>query len=93
MIKRLCNKALYLKNGYMQEYGESGIVCSHYELETLKKSSEMSKVQMEKSGYKAGSNLMEIRSIKVFNERHKEQYAYYQYENLFINIVLDCKVI
>lgn len=91
MIKRLCNKALYLENGHVLEYGAAEAVCARYELDTMKRSSALSQAVMEKSGYKADSDTVSLESIKLFDGTGREVYSFFQYDDIYAQILTDCR--
>lgn len=89
MIKRLCNKALYLEKGKVIEFGGAEKVCTHYELDTIRRGSELSKIQKTKDGYKASNSLIEINDIRLFDANDVEKYSFYQYDDIFVHVNLN----
>ncbi len=89
LVKRLCNKAIYMEGGKILNYGEVLNVCSEYELITMKAESQLNKEQSYKQGKKVGSEAIEIKNIVLKDKMMHEKGAFYQHDTLMIDIEIE----
>lgn len=90
MVRRLCQKAIYIKAGEIVDMGDVIPVCTHYELDCLKEASDLNQFGAYQEGVEATSVFMEIQDIRVYNQDHEEVYAFFQYDDLYIEVTVKC---
>jgi len=86
LVRRLCNKAIYIDEGKVIRFGEVTEVCAEYELVCMGQESIIRKENSNEKGKKIGNYGYIINNIKVYNENDTEKYSYYQHEKLKIEV-------
>lgn len=92
LIRRLCNKAIYLEAGRIVSYGEVNDITLQYELQILQEQSLLSNIKKCEHGYKGSDGKTEIKDIEVQNGNMEDCYAFYQHDLAFIYITITSKV-
>jgi lipopolysaccharide transport system ATP-binding protein len=91
LVKRLCNKAIYIEEGKMVNFGDAHDICSVYESFVLDIASETKKeIATSNEGVKLKTDQIEIDSISVEDERNVPRYAFSQHSVIKIRITLNC---
>lgn len=86
MIRRLCNKAMYLEKGRLVKYGDVLDVCAYYELASMNKEFVTSKAKETGRSMKADGPDMKITDIRLTDLSGEERYSFYQHEDAIIEI-------
>lgn len=86
MIRRLCNKAMYLEKGRLVKYGDVLDVCTYYELASMNKEFVISKAKETGRSMKADGPDMKITDIRLTDLSGEERYSFYQHEDAIIEI-------
>lgn len=86
LVRRLCNKAIYIDDGCMLRYGEVVEVCGEYELICMGQEAIMRKEAGNERGKKVSNLGYAIDDIKVYDKEQKENYVFYQHDFLKIDV-------
>lgn len=86
LIQRLCDKAIYIDEGRIINYGEVTEICAEYELVCMGQESVVRKEQAGEKGKKIANNNCRIETIKVYDMTGNEKYSFYQHEKLRIEV-------
>lgn len=91
LIRRLCDKAIYLEDGKIVAQGEVNDVTAQYDLQTLQEQSLLANIQKTSYGYHGSGDDIRITDIVVTDISDKENYAFFQHDMLCIHVSLDVK--
>lgn len=87
IVRRLCNRALYIEKGRLVQEGAAVDVCAEYDNKILAEASRKHlKNSSDGRGAKTHSGTTEITSVRLLNERGHEDYAYFQHDSLAMEI-------
>lgn len=87
IVRRLCNKAIYIENGRLLAQGLSIDVCADYEKTIFAESSRRNLVlSSDKAGPKLSSGFATIESVALTNASGQESHAYTQHDKIVISI-------
>jgi ABC-type polysaccharide/polyol phosphate transport system ATPase subunit len=89
LVRRLCRRALYFKNGRLFADGDAETVTSMFDVDTLHLASESIKTQGR--GSKAGNGPAEIISVTVRDDTQQQRNAFFQHETIDLCMVIHCK--
>lgn len=90
MVRRLCNKAMYLEKGRIVKIGEVTHICAEYELLAMQKQSDLKQLEIQKNGFRAHGDILKINNFRLLNSDYKEQYSFYQHDLLNFDIEIVC---
>jgi lipopolysaccharide transport system ATP-binding protein len=88
LVRRLCDRAIYLKGGTIHRIGAANDVVSFYDMETLAISSETLKKQT--AGVKGGEGPIQIIGVRVLSGHGLEVNAFRQYDTVVVELTLSC---
>lgn len=88
LIRRLCHRCIYLKNGAIYLDGSAENVSSIYDVETLEIVSDT--IASKKFGASAGSGPAHIVDLKITNSAGKETNGFFQHDSLLLNLKIRC---
>lgn len=91
MIRRLCNKAMYLENGKIVRIGDATDVCAEYELLTMQNQGKLHRQDMQGRGTRIASECMQIEQFRLLNVNKEEMYSFYQHDEVYFDIDINCK--
>jgi lipopolysaccharide transport system ATP-binding protein len=92
LVKRLCNRALYIDDGKLIHDGDAQEICSIYEALLLEVSSlDNESKSISQQGIKISHETIEIVDIKLVNSDGNPAYAFFQHSQLTILITLNCQ--
>lgn len=92
IVRRLCNRAIYIEEGRIVAHGASIPVCAEYESKVLAETSRRNIVLNDDStGPKVGSGFVDIKSIELLNEAGTATYAYYQHSKMEVRITIEAQ--
>ena len=91
LVRRLCNKAIYINEGKLVDYGEVVAVCSEYELACMDQEFTERKEADKGKGKKSSTQNFKIISLKIFQDE-KEKYSFYQHEKLQIKMTFENQI-
>lgn len=89
LVRRLCNRCLYLKNGSIYLDGAAENVSSIYDLDILEVASHT--IQAHKSGSRAGSGPAYIENLEILNHERKPMNGFFQHENVIFKLRIKCE--
>lgn len=89
LIKRLCDRVLYIDKGRLVHCGNAVDVCSVYESLLLDISSNFNEQLSGKSGVKLQSDIVKIINIELFDEFEKKCYAFFQHDYIKLKINIE----
>ena len=88
LIRRLCNKAIYINEGKIVDYGEALPVCAEYELTCMDQEFVERKEASKEKGKKRSTNNFKITSLNIYQDE-KEKYSFYQHEKFQIKMTFE----
>lgn len=91
LVRRLCNKAIYIDDGKIINYGEVVEVCGEYELVCMGQEAIMRKESGSERGKKVSNQGYAIKDIRIYDKKEKESYAFYQHDSLKIKVFFENK--
>lgn len=91
LVRRLCNKAIYIEEGKILDYGEVTDICTEYELVCMGQESIERKDAVSEKGKKVDNGLAVINNINIFDKNEIESYSFYQHEKLKIKLTFNLK--
>jgi lipopolysaccharide transport system ATP-binding protein len=92
LVKRLCNRALYIDEGKLIHDGDAQDICSIYEALLLEVSSVDNETKsILQQGIKISHETIEIVDVKLVNSEGSPAYAFFQHSQLTILITLNCQ--
>ncbi len=91
MIRRLCQRVMYLDQGRLAMVGSALDVCSHYESLLLETSSKECESRSSDPRLKVGGEVLDIVSVIPQDKDGSPCYAFYQHDRLALAITVDCK--
>jgi ABC-type polysaccharide/polyol phosphate transport system ATPase subunit len=89
LVRRLCDRAIYLKNGTIYRIGQANDVVSFYDMEALAISS--GTLQKREAGVKGGNGPVEITGARVLDTHGSQVNAFRQYDPVIVELTLDCR--
>lgn len=89
LVRRLCNKAIYIDEGRIINYGEVTEICAEYELICMGQEIAEGKEHLQEKGKKIASANFSIDDIKIYNSVGDESYSFFQHEELVIEVLLN----
>jgi len=89
IVRRLCDRAIYLENGMIKVIGEADNVTSLYNIESLKLSSDSLKT-LEKCGATASQGPAHIERIEVLDSSGRPCRAFFQHDSFIIRLYIRC---
>lgn len=92
LVRRLCNKAIYIDEGRIINYGEVTDVCAEYELICMGQEALLRKEQANTRGKKTSSEGVAIEHIEIKDAQNNPQYSFYQHDSLNIEVTIDNEV-
>lgn len=92
LVRRLCSRCIYMKDGEIYMNGEAENVSSIYDIDMLAITSDT--IQMTNSGSKAGSGPLHIASIDIYDAKGKENHGFFQHDKVTfcLEVDADCPV-
>jgi lipopolysaccharide transport system ATP-binding protein len=93
IVRRLCHRAVYIDKGRVQAIGPAIDVCERYDSQVL---AETSRKHLDAGssggGAKSGSGQADITSVRVLDLNGQVRNAYYQHEEITIELHVKCVV-
>lgn len=89
LVKRLCNRAIYLEQGKLLQEGDARTVCAVYESHLLDEASQKS-TEVSGDGVRTSTGIVEILDIETHGEKGPAR-AFLQHSPLRIVIRIRCK--
>lgn len=86
LVRRLCDRAIYIDEGKMVDFGEVTEVCAEYELICMGQESVVKKEQAGEKGKKVADDSCKIEAIKIYDKDKNEKYSFYQHEEMSIEV-------
>ena len=91
IVKRLCNRALYIDHGRIVRFGEAQETCSLYESHLLARASKFNEEQALGRGTRLSSEAMEILDIQFLDENNRPTYGFFQHSAAVLAIKVLCR--
>lgn len=91
LVRRLCNKALYIDNGKLIDYGDAISVCAEYNLACMDQEFLERKEASSERGKKTETDNFKIVSFEVF-QGERENHSFYQHDSFEIRMTFENKV-
>lgn len=91
LVRRLCNKAIYIDNGKMIDYGDATSVCAEYDFACMDQEFLERKEKSPEKGKKVETENFKIVSMEIF-QGDREYYAFYQHDGFEIRMAFENKV-
>ncbi len=89
LVRRLCNKAIYIDEGRIINHGEVTEICAEYELVCMGQEAFTRKEQSQNRGKKISNLGYSIEDIRIFNKEGNESFSFFQHEELVIEVTLN----
>jgi ABC-type polysaccharide/polyol phosphate transport system ATPase subunit len=89
LVRRLCDRAIYLKGGTVHRIGPANDVVSFYDMEALAISS--GTLQKRETGVKGGDGPVQITGARVLDQHGSQVNAFRQYDPVSVEVTLDCR--
>ncbi len=86
LVRRLCDRAIYLKGGTIYRMGDANDVVSFYDMETLAISSDS--LRKQSTGVKGGQGPVQITAARALSHEGLEVNAFRQYDPVVIELTL-----
>ena len=90
MVKRLCDRAIYIEQGRLKHFDDAASVCSLYESLQLQTASDLNEKRALKQGVKMGGPEIEILDIQFLDADGIPSYAYFQHDSATLEISIRC---
>lgn len=90
LIKRLCDRALYIDNGHLVMDGPALDVCSYYDALTLRAAAEINQGRADEHGIKLATETASILSLNVLDDDGHPSLGFRQHCAMLIDVVVAC---
>ncbi len=84
LVRRLCNRCIYLKEGCIYLDGEAENVSSIYDIDMLEITSDT--IQMTNTGSKAGSGPLHITDVAIYDTDKKPCNGFFQHDKVVVTL-------
>ncbi len=91
LVRRLCNRAIYINDGKLVDCGEAVSVCAEYELACMDRDFIERKEASNEKGKKSATQNFKITSLNIYQDG-KEKYSFYQHEELQIKLKFENQI-
>lgn len=92
LVRRLCNRAMFINNGKLEKVGDAAEICTYYDSMILEAASDAGKSVRSEDGSQFQTDSMRITDVKVLNEDGEECYAFFQNSKLQVRVTLESSV-
>jgi lipopolysaccharide transport system ATP-binding protein len=92
LVKRLCDRALYIDHGTLLHDGDAQEVCSIYECQCLEETSKLNQLDPGSvTGVRLTSGIVSIENIEVLNDQGLGCYAFFQHSTCHVLMTIDSR--
>jgi lipopolysaccharide transport system ATP-binding protein len=91
LVKRLCDRALYIDHGRLLNIGDAQEICSLYDVLQLELASEINNRQSARQGVKIESPAVQIVDVKPVSPDGRPCYAFFQHDPCTLAVTLECR--
>jgi len=93
LVRRLCTKAILMKDGKLEMHSDAIITCGYYDSLVLEAASEAGKLNSTiLGGHRVETDVMQILKVEVLNIEKKPMNAFFQGNSLFVKVTLVSKI-